>query len=151
PLNQADGRVLAEPLLAGRDLPPWPNSAMVGYALRHADWQGEALPVSQKVFAGESPQPLQPRTAARMCPGAPGPEGADTVEMQQNVELLADGRVSCREPLKPGQHIRPMGQETRKGDCVLDAGALLGPITIGLAATLGQAELRVRRRPRVAL
>ncbi|MNO79115.1 Molybdopterin molybdenumtransferase [compost metagenome] len=79
------------------------------------------------------------------------PEGADTVEMQENVELLDDGRVSFREPLKAGQHIRPMGQETRKGDCVLDAGTLLGPITIGLAATLGQAELRVRRRPRVAL
>ncbi|MCY1268066.1 molybdenum cofactor synthesis domain protein [compost metagenome] len=151
PLNQADGRVLAEPLLAGLDLPPWPNSAMDGYALRHADWQGEALAVSQKVFAGQSPQPLQPGTCARIFTGAPVPEGADTVEMQENVELLDDGRVSFREPLKAGQHIRPMGQETRKGDCVLDAGTLLGPITIGLAATLGQAELRVRRRPRVAL
>ncbi|MBO3276593.1 molybdopterin molybdotransferase MoeA [Pseudomonas schmalbachii] len=150
-LNDADGRVLAEPLVSTLDLPPWPNSAMDGYALRHADWQGEALAVSQKIFAGQAPAPLQPGTCARIFTGAPLPEGADTVEMQENAEVLADGRVSFREPLKAGQHVRPQGQETRTGEQVLDAGTVLGPISIGLAATLGQAELRVRRRPRVAV
>ncbi|QRY78627.1 molybdopterin molybdotransferase MoeA [Pseudomonas sp. PDNC002] len=151
PLNEADGRVLAEPLLAGLDLPPWPNSAMDGYALRQADWQGEALVVSQKIFAGQAGEPLQPGTCVRIFTGAPVPQGADCVEMQENVEVLADGRVRFLESLEAGQHIRPQGQETRKGDCVLPAGTRLGPIEIGLAASLGHAELTVRRRPRVAL
>ncbi|WP_370599797.1 gephyrin-like molybdotransferase Glp [Pseudomonas nitroreducens] len=151
PLAEADGRVLAEPLLAGLDLPPWPNSAMDGYALRLADWQGEALPVSQKIFAGQAGEPLQPGTCARIFTGAPVPEGADCVEMQENVEVLDDGRVRFLEALKVGQHVRPQGQETRKGDCVVPAGTRLGPIEIGLAASLGHAELKVRRRPRVAL
>jgi len=151
PLGEADGRVLAEPLLAGLDLPPWPNSAMDGYALRLADWQGEALPVSQKIFAGQAGEPLQAGTCVRIFTGAPVPEGADCVEMQENVEVLEDGRVRFLEALKLGQHVRPQGQETRKGDCVLPAGTRLGPIEIGLAASLGQAELSVRRRPRVAL
>jgi molybdopterin molybdotransferase len=71
--------------------------------------------------------------------------------MQENVEVLEDGRVRFLEALKVGQHVRPQGQETRKGDCVLPAGTRLGPIEIGLAASLGRAELTVRRRPRVAL
>lgn len=151
PLADADGRVLAEPLVAGLDLPPWPNSAMDGYALRQADWRGEALPVSQKIFAGQAGEPLQPGTCVRIFTGAPVPEGADCVEMQENVEVLGDGRVRFLEALKVGQHIRPQGQETRQGDCVLPAGTRLGPIEIGLAASLGYAELSVRRRPRVAL
>jgi molybdopterin molybdotransferase len=151
PLAEADGRVLAEPLLAGLDLPPWPNSAMDGYALRQADWQGEALPVSQKIFAGQAGEPLLPGTCVRIFTGAPVPQGADCVEMQENVEVLEDGRVRFLEAMEAGQHIRPQGQETRKGDCVLPAGTRLGPIEIGLAASLGQAEVRVRRRPRVAL
>lgn len=151
PLGAVDGRVLAEPLLAGLDLPPWPNSAMDGYALRHADWQGEPLPVSQKIFAGQAGEALQPGTCARIFTGAPVPDGADCVEMQENAEVLDDGRVRFLEPLRVGQHVRPRGQETRQGDCVLPAGSRLGPIEIGLAASLGQAELKVRRRPRVAL
>ncbi|WP_440466666.1 gephyrin-like molybdotransferase Glp [Pseudomonas sp. YH-1] len=151
PLSEADGRVLAEPLLAGLDLPPWPNSAMDGYALSQADWQGEALPVSQKIFAGQAGEPLLPGTCVRIFTGAPIPEGADCVEMQENVEVLEDGRARFLEALEVGQHVRPQGQETRKGDCVLPAGTRLGPIEIGLAASLGHAELTVRRRPRVAL
>lgn len=150
-LSEADGRVLAEPLLAGLDLPPWPNSAMDGYALSQADWQGEALPVSQKIFAGQAGEPLLPGTCVRIFTGAPIPEGADCVEMQENVEVLEDGRARFLEALEVGQHVRPQGQETRKGDCVLPAGTRLGPIEIGLAASLGHAELTVRRRPRVAL
>ena len=69
PLAEAEGRVLATDLVASLDLPPWPNSAMDGYALRLADWQGEPLPVSQRIFAGHAPQPLQPGTCARISPG----------------------------------------------------------------------------------
>lgn len=150
-LADADGRVLAEPLVAGLDLPPWDNSAMDGYALRLADWNGESLVVSQRIQAGSAPGPLQPGTCARIFTGAPLPEGADTVEMQENAEVLDDGRVRFIEPMSARQNVRPKGQETRSGETVLDAGTLLGPIEMGLAATLGAARLQVRRRPRVAV
>lgn len=150
-LADADGRVLAEPLVAGLDLPPWDNSAMDGYALRLADWTGEPLVVSQRIQAGSAPGPLQPGTCARIFTGAPLPEGADMVEMQENAEVLDDGRVRFLETLKAGQNVRPKGQETRTGETVLDAGTLMGPIEMGLAATLGVARLQVRRRPRVAV
>ena len=150
-LGEAAGRVLAEPLIAGLDLPPWPNSAMDGYALRLADWTGEALPVSQRIQAGCAPEPLQPGSCARIFTGAPMPLGADTVEMQENAVLGDDGRVSFSEPLRLGQNVRAQGQETRIGDEVLPAGTRLGPIELGLAASLGFAELPVRRRMRVAV
>ncbi|MFF7107158.1 molybdopterin molybdotransferase MoeA [Pseudomonas sichuanensis] len=150
-LADAEGRVLARELVAGLDLPPWPNSAMDGYALRLADWQGEALPVSQRIFAGHAPQPLQPGTCARIFTGAPLPEGADCVEMQENAEVLEDGRVRFLEPLAVEQNVRPKGQETRAGEQVMSAGTRLGPIQLGLAATLGFARLDVVRRPRVAV
>lgn len=150
-LADAEGRVLARELVAKLDLPPWPNSAMDGYALRLADWQGEALPVSQRIFAGHAPQPLQPGTCARIFTGAPLPQGADCVEMQENAEVLEDGRVRFLEPLAVDQNVRPKGQETRAGEQVMSAGTRLGPIQLGLAATLGFARLDVVRRPRVAV
>nr|MBO2509984.1 molybdopterin molybdenumtransferase MoeA [Gammaproteobacteria bacterium] len=151
PLAEAQGRVLAEPLVAGLDLPPWPNSAMDGYALRLADWQGEPLRVSQRILAGQAPEPLEPGSCARIFTGAPLPEGADCVEMQENTEVLADGRVRFLAPLKAGQNVRPRGQEARLGEQVLDAGTRLGPVQLGLCASLGAARLVVRRRPRVAV
>lgn len=150
-LAAADGRVLAEPMVAGLDLPPWPNSAMDGYALRLADWQGEALPVSQRILAGMAPDALQPGTCARIFTGAPVPQGADTVEMQENVSIGDDGRVHFNQALKVAQNIRPQGQENRKGETLLAAGTRLGPIELGLAASIGLARLPVRRRPRVAV
>ncbi|MBH3339382.1 molybdopterin molybdotransferase MoeA [Pseudomonas mendocina] len=150
-LADADGRVLAEPLIAALDLPPWANSAMDGYALRLADWNGQPLPVSQRILAGTAPMPLQPGTCARIFTGAPLPEGADTVEMQENVEVDEAGRVGFRERLKVGQNVRAQGQETRTGECVLPAGTRLGPIELGLAASLGASRLSVRRRLHVAV
>ena len=151
-LDAAQSRVLATRLEAGVDLPPWPNSAMDGYALNLASYQqGTALEVSQKIFAGQSPLPLTPGTCARIFTGAPVPPGADTVEMQENTDVLADGRVLFREAMREGQNIRPQGQETRRGETILDAGTYLGPIQLGLAATLGVAELEVKRKPRVAV
>lgn len=151
PLEQADGRVLATALVAGLDLPPWANSAMDGYALCLADWQGEALSVSQRIQAGCAPEALAPGTCARIFTGAPMPAGADTVEMQENVELDEAGAVRFPQALRLGQNVRPQGQETRVGDCVLPAGTRLGPVELGLAASLGVATLAVRRRLKVAV
>jgi molybdopterin molybdotransferase len=151
PLAQVQGRVLAEDLMSTLDLPPWPNSAMDGYALCMADWTGEPLVVSQKVFAGQAPDPLQPGTCARIFTGAPVPAGANCVEMQENAEVQADGRVRFTQALTPDQNIRPQGQETTIGELVLPAGTQMGPIEQGLAASLGCAELEVVRKVRVAV
>ncbi|MEW5716630.1 gephyrin-like molybdotransferase Glp [Pseudomonas sp. SB113] len=151
PLAECDGLVLAQDLVSTLDLPPWPNSAMDGYAICLADWTGEPLPVSQRIFAGQAPQPLAAGTCARIFTGAPVPEGADCVEMQENAVVHADERVSFTAPLRPDQNIRPQGQETTVGELVLAAGTRLGPIELGLAASLGRDRLDVIRRPRVAV
>lgn len=150
-LADSDGRVLADDLVASLDLPPWPNSAMDGYALNLADWTGEPLPVSQRIFAGQAPEPLTPGTCARIFTGAPVPQGADCVEMQENAQVQADERVLFTETLTVGQNIRPQGQETTVGETVLTAGTRLGPIEQGLAASLGCATLKVIRQVKVAV
>lgn len=150
-LAEADGRVLAGALVSSLDLPPWPNSAMDGYALRLADWTGQPMAVSQRIFAGQAPEPLQAGSCTRIFTGAPLPAGADCVEMQENVEVQADQRVRFTQGMHVGQNIRPQGQETRIGQQVLDAGTRLGPIELGLAASLGCADVPVVRRPRVAV
>ncbi|WP_162178163.1 gephyrin-like molybdotransferase Glp [Pseudomonas brassicacearum] len=151
PLAAAQGRVLAEDLVSTLDLPPWPNSAMDGYALRLADWNAEPLVVSQRIFAGQAPEPLAVGTCARIFTGAPVPAGADCVEMQENAVIESDQRVRFTEPLVRGQNIRPQGQETTVGEQVLSAGTRLGPIELGLAASLGCASLEVVRKVRVAV
>jgi molybdopterin molybdotransferase len=124
---------------------------MDGYACREADLVGEPLRVSQKIFAGGQPEPLEPGSCARIFTGAPMPEGADSVEMQENVEVLADGRVRFFQAVRRGQHVRPQGGEARSGDEVLAAGVRMGPIELGLAASLGLPQLKVNRKLRVAL
>ncbi len=151
PLAEASGRVLAEDLVSTLDLPPWPNSAMDGYALRLVDWKGEPLVVSQRIFAGQAPEPLAAGTCARIFTGAPVPAGADCVEMQENAVVESDQRVRFTEPMVSGQNIRPQGQETTVGEQVLAAGTRLGPIELGLAASLGCASLDVVRKVRVAV
>ena len=151
PLNEARGRVLASDLVATLDLPPWPNSAMDGYALNLADLHRQPLQVSQKVYAGQAPDALLPGTCARIFTGAPLPAGATCVEMQENVGVLEDGRVRFLQPLKAGQNIRAQGQENRVGDILLRAGKRLGPFELAVAAGQGLAQLHVVRRPRVAL
>lgn len=150
-LGEADGRVLAQPVVAPIDLPPWDNSAMDGYALRLADLSAQPLPVSQRILAGGVPQPLQPGTCARIFTGAPLPPGADTVEMQENVQLAADGRVNFLQALRAGQNVRRQGEEIRVGESVLPVGTRLGPAEMALAAALGVARLDVFRKPRVAV
>ncbi|MGA8137000.1 MAG: gephyrin-like molybdotransferase Glp [Pseudomonas gingeri] len=150
-LSEARQRVLANDLVATLDLPPWPNSAMDGYALNIDDWNGQPLAVSQRIFAGQAPQALLAGTCARIFTGAPVPEGANSVEMQENVELMEDGRVRFKQPLSVGQNIRPQGQENRAGQVLLQAGKRLGPFELAIAAAQGCTHVPVVRRPRVAL
>ena len=150
-LSAARQRVLASDLVATLDLPPWPNSAMDGYALNVDDWDKQPLVVSQRVFAGQAPAALNPGTCARIFTGAPVPAGANCIEMQENVELLEDGRVVFKQPLTVGQNIRPQGQENRAGQVLLSAGKRLGPFELAIAAAQGCTHVHVVRRPRVAL
>jgi molybdopterin molybdotransferase len=150
-LSEARQRVLANDLLATLDLPPWPNSAMDGYALNVNDWHGEPLTVSQQIFAGRAPEALRPGTCARIFTGAPVPSGANCVEMQENTQVLDDGRVSFKQPLAVGDNIRPQGQENRAGQVLLLAGKRLGPFELAVAAAQGCTYVHVVRRPRVAL
>jgi molybdopterin molybdotransferase len=149
----ADGRVLAEDLVSALQVPPQDNSSMDGYALRSAEIadEGVVLPVSQRIPAGSAGQPLQPGTAARIFTGAPVPEGADAIVMQEDTEDLGDGRVRiCRVPAK-GQWVRRSGEDITRGSTVLARGDRLGPASLGLAASIGMDRLQVGRRPRVAL
>ena len=150
----ADKRVLAEDVASPLQVPPNDNSAMDGYAMRAADASapGAELPVSQRIAAGQSGQPLAPGTAARIFTGAPIPSGADAVVMQEDTEALDDGaRVRIVAPPRPGQWVRASGEDVMRGAVVLRAGERLTPASMGLAAGVGRADLWVAARPRVAL
>jgi molybdopterin molybdotransferase len=151
-LREALGRVLAEPLHSTIDVPGWDYSAMDGYAVRAADCAapGTTLAVSQRVPAGSSPGPLEAGTAARIFTGAPIPPGADSVVIQE-VCTAADGTVRLDVAVDAGSNIRRRGEDIRAGAEVIAAGTRLLPQHLGLAASIGAAELRVRARPRVAL
>jgi len=149
------GRVLADEVRSAIDVPGADNSSMDGYALRAADAAvGALLPVAQRIPAGTVGAPLAPRTAARIFTGAIIPEGADAVLMQEQAEGLPGdglGAVRVRATPSAGDWIRRRGEDVRAGDVVLERGARLTPQALGLAAAVGAAHLRVRRRPRVAL
>jgi molybdopterin molybdotransferase len=146
------GRVLAEPVVSRREIPPWPNSSMDGYALRAEDTgRGAALAVVGRVEAGGVPVRVVGRgEAMRIFTGAPLPEGADTVVPQEDVEASGD-RIALREPLELAAYVRQRGEDVRVGDRVLEPGRVLSAAEIGLLATLGYGQVRVYRRPRVAI
>ncbi len=152
PLAEANGRILAEPVVSKINMPPWDNSAMDGYAVNSADLQTVPcrLTVSQRIPAGAAPQPLAPGTAARIFTGAPVPPGADAVVIQEVCRQEGD-QVVINEPAAPGANIRYAGEDTRIGQQVLQAGTRLGAQHLGLAASVGVAELLVYRRLKVAL
>jgi molybdopterin molybdotransferase len=151
PADQALGRVLAVPLVSGVTVPPHDNSAMDGYAIRLADWAEDRwLPVSQRIPAGQIGQPLKPGEAARIFTGAPTPEGADTVVMQEDCEF-ADGRVLVKRAPKPNANIRRAGEDIRSGQAVLSTGDRLTPARLGVAASVGATDLTVFRRLKVAV
>ena len=149
----ADGRVLLHSATSPLQVPPQDNSAMDGYALRCADVAapGAVLPVSQRIAAGSAAAPFQSGTAARIFTGAPVPPGADAVLMQEDCEALEDGRVRANAVPQSGQWIRRAGEDITQGAVVLHAGTRLSPAELGLAASIGLAQLQVARRPRVAL
>ena len=146
------GRVLAEDVRSLIDVPPADNTAMDGYALRCADVPaiGTVLPVSQRIPAGATWQPLQPSTAARIFTGAQVPTGADAVVMQEQCEAV-DGGVRVNTIPVPGQWVRRRAEDVAAGATVLARGTRLTPQALGLAASVGAAVLALARRPRVAL
>lgn len=153
----ADGRVLAQNCVSALQVPPQDNSSMDGYAVRCADvaQAGVVLPVSQRIAAGSAGDLLAPGSAARIFTGAPVPEGADAILMQEDCEALATGdglgqvRINAVPP--QGQWIRRAGEDITRGAVVLSAGTRLTPAELGLAASIGLHELQVACRPRVAL
>ncbi len=150
--GDALGRVLAEPVVSVIDVPGWDNSAMDGYALRTADLASgpTRLRVAQRIAAGTSGEPLALGTAARIFTGAPVPEGADTVVIQEVCTPNGDW-VEIPDGIAPGANIRRAGEDIRAGAEVVAAGTRLGPQHLGLAASVGCAALAVYRRLRVAV
>ncbi len=150
-IDDADGRVLARDATATRQLPPYANSAMDGFAVRAEDVPA-TLPVAGTIAAGDDPdaQRLAPGTTLRIMTGAPMPAGADAVVIREVVDDRGDTAV-FGDAARPGQNVRGAGEDVAAGDVVLTAGTPLGPGEIGLLAALGFATVPVSRRPRVAI
>ena len=149
---EARGRVLAESVRSTIDVPPHDNSAMDGYAMRAADVPvaGTVLPVSQRIAAGAVGAALEAGTAARIFTGAPIPDGADAVVMQEQTATV-DGGVRVDTVPAAGLAVRRRGEDVRRDAVVLDAGLRLSPQALGMAASVGVGSLRVAPKPRVAL
>jgi molybdopterin molybdotransferase len=155
PLESADGRILAGDLSASLALPPFTNSAVDGYAVRNDDLpqrEEASFPVSGRIQAGASAlAPVKPGHAVRIFTGAPMPEGADTVFMQEDVRVEETGKVILPAGLRAGANVRPMGEDIPQGSAALAGGSRLRPQDIALAAAFGLTQLQVRRRIRVAV
>lgn len=145
---EATHRVLARAQRSTMDVPPMDNSAMDGFAVRTKD--GDRLRVAQKIMAGSVGKPLEPGTAARIFTGAPIPPGADAVVMQEHTAVEGDRVVLKKKPI-PGEWIRRVGSDVRKGAEILPAGKRLLPQDTGLAASVGIKTLPVFRRVRLGL
>jgi molybdopterin molybdotransferase len=154
PLRSARGRVTAADIKAPVDLPPFDNSAVDGYAVRHADLKSGGdtkLAIAGRLTAGRRPDgALKPGEALRIFTGAAMPAGADTVFMQEDV-TLEGGRVIVPRGLKLGANRRLAGEDAPAGKIVMPAGTVLEAQHIALAAALGLTELDVRRRLKVAI
>ena len=154
-LAQADGRMLAGDVCAPLPLPPFTNSAVDGYAVAGRDLpQGEAqaFTVNGRIQAGASAsEAIRPGQAVRIFTGAPMPDGADTVFMQEDVRIADDGRVVLPAGLRAGANVRPAGEDIPAGHCALAVGQRLRPQDVALAAAFGLTRLDVVRRIRVAV
>ncbi len=150
-LAEAVGRVLAEDLAADVDLPPFTRSAMDGFAVRAADVAGPPveLAVVDEILAGDVPhRPLATGQATRIMTGAPIPDGADAVVMVERTEAPSRDRVRVLAAVEAGQNVVDAASDARAGEVVLPAGTRLGPIAVGVAASVGRPRVRVHRRPR---
>ncbi|MDX2313002.1 MAG: molybdopterin molybdotransferase MoeA [Gammaproteobacteria bacterium] len=153
PLTEALGRVLVRAETSPIDVPGYANSSMDGYAIRAVDAGLDGpvlLPVGQRIAAGEVGVPLAAGEAARIFTGAPLPQGADAVVIQEDCEQIGD-RVRLSGPVAVGDNVRPRGNDILAGSEVLAAGTRLRPQELGLAASVGLARLEVVRRLRVAM
>jgi molybdopterin molybdotransferase len=153
-LAEADGRVLAEDLVATLELPPFTNSAVDGYAVRGEDLPSGAarlFRVSGRVQAGGARVAVAPGEAVRIFTGAPIPKGADTVFMQEDARVDDDGRVLLPAGLERGANVRPAGEDISAGRVVLPANRWLRPQDVAAAAAMGLTSVHVRRRVKVAV
>jgi molybdopterin molybdotransferase len=154
-LEAADGRILASDIAAPLPLPPFTNSAVDGYAVASGDLplsSEQAFAVTGRIQAGASAHvPLMAGHATRIFTGAPMPDGADTVFMQEDVRLDDDGSVVLPAGLRPGANVRPAGEDIAAGHSALAAGQRLRPQDIALAAAFGLTHLDLHRRIRVAV
>jgi molybdopterin molybdotransferase len=155
PLAAALGCISSEPVVSAESVPPFANTAMDGYAVRAADTA--AAPVRLRVVgtlpAGTAPTtPVGPGEAIRIMTGAPVPEGADAIVMVERTLLEVDGsEVTVEVAARPGDHVRPAGDDIRPGQEVVTAGTLLGAGHLGVLASVGVDRVRVHRRPRVGV
>lgn len=152
PTELAVGRILAQDLRSDIDVPPFDNTQMDGYAVRSTECQNlpALLPVSQRIPAGTLPSPLQAGSVARIFTGAFIPAGADAVVMQEHCELT-EGGIRLQQPVHAGQWIRRRGEDIAAGQTILQAGQRLRPQDLGLAASVGLAQIPVFRRLKVAI
>jgi len=149
-LETAFGRVVREPAAAAVDLPPFPSSAMDGFAVRAAETPGE-LPIAFRVAAGGAPPgPLPAGAAAGIATGGTVPEGADAIVPVEVVEDHGE-RLTVPGTAGVGQHIRPRGGDVEAGAVVVESGTMLGPVQLGALAAAGVASVVCSRRPRVAV
>ncbi len=153
PLRHCHGRALAADVVAPIALPPFDNSAMDGFAVRHADLHGDetSLVLAGEQFAGvANGRALAPGHCIRITTGAPMPTGADTVVIKEDVRIEG-GTVVVPAGIPRGTHVRVAGEDVALGDTVLRAGERLFPARVSLAASLGLPGLPVSRRPTVAV
>ena len=163
-LDDALDRVLVEPVRARENVPPFPNSAMDGYAVRYEDVANASkespvrLKVMGSVAAGYAPElSVEPGTAIRIMTGAPIPPGADTVVRFESTDEPEREKGSALEyvsvlvPPRKGDNVRESGEDVKAGEIVLDTGTLLRPQEIGLLASIGVTSVQVRRKPKVAI
>lgn len=150
-LLEAPGRILSEPLVADRDLPPFPASTMDGFAVIAGDVSPWREIIADQ-FAGDMQDiEVTEGTCARIMTGAPVPKGADSVVPVEMTELRDDHMVVDEDDIVEGANIRPIGSDLREGEVLIEAGTILGPAEIGLLASLGYARVNVVRRPRVSV
>ena len=148
PTLEATNRVLARAQRSTMDVPPMDNSAMDGFAVRAQD--GDRLRIAQKIMAGSVGKALEPGTAARIFTGAPIPPGADAIVMQEHATVEGD-QVQLKKKPKPGEWIRYVGSDVKKGGEILPAGKRLLPQDTGLAASVGIKTLPVYRKVKLGL
>lgn len=150
PTEEADGRVLAEDVYTGEDVPPFRASTVDGFAVVASDKESTRI-VAQEITAGEAGRPaVAPGTAARIMTGAPVPEGADAVVMIEDTQT-ANGRVTLQKAVRAGENIRPIGVDVARGDLILHRGTAIGISEVGLLMTVGHAQVSCHRRPLVAV